>query len=1218
MSTQIQPDNHAIETLFRFLYLAPAKKRRTTVANIGSNFIAYPALENSEILRNAAFLSDSLQIKEALAESLAQFSPLKSRRELTALHPDLLQLGEWLEEQGIPASQIELEAVLPNVAMLSNSELGVLWDNLYYQSLRPGSIHLSNSLITLIRANYFLLQWQDHVATSQPYDQVAIARLEAVRKIRVLLPPVLGNFRTNFASNTLSHLSTGNDVVLWEVGRKSAKRREIQILSACKSAMEAVEQQYHLEYRAAFDAAWGAHLEATSQLKAAAGTSINPETGELAAASFTQPIFSFEFPALLSVEYLESRLSAQQFAIYQSFVRPHHRLLSDIFPELAQKIKNATQDTTAIRTHQTKTAFWNGNAIQLARQIAPNRFGIQAYPLPGIPLRYQVVLTFNAAQPLQRFDSLTLRTKAQVNAKVDRQTSWQEMDDMQVFHFFVEGVDLEDEEQIYFLNGLRQGKEIEVQEFSAGELLRGQARFSEGKHQNGFLDGEPGTPWNMLPGVRKIGIGEFKRVEAKICCYVPGEVSHIENIMAREFKERISRSLISSETTTEESEEREIEKLADSTTADRYEMQSEISKALSEVKSRNWGTTAAVQSEAFGVQVQASGYFNSSSSSSSSSNFSEAETFAREVTLRALERVTQKTTWKRTTRMLQEFEDTHRHGFDNTKGDAHVVGVYRWVDKIYENNLVNYGKRLMYELMLPEPSKLFKKALEGASAPSNTVLIAAPPTPISLGLTGPADLTAINCGMIAAAYSASVPTPPDPSIHIGFSFAESIGDTAYNDTAAGSILKDAKAHEIELPEGYFCSSVRVKAGLTLHGNSNNGPSILFVGPMQITINEFNQPSSALYYTIVPSAERHLPISIRTVDAVAYSINGIAICTAKASLISDWQQTSYAIIMEAYQRQLRDYEEALAAQASQSLSPAGKDYNFNPAIHRTIEMRELKRIAIELMTKRFGYDIGQDNYQNYTGGYYPVRQDNQFAQHAALARFFEQAFDWEIMSYAFHPYFWADESTWEGLIRTTSSSDFIFQSFLQAGMAQATLPVRPGFEQSVMFYLDTGTLWNGTGFALEDDEELYLAAHQSLQMVEGEVEATWTTRVPTALTILQSGAAALQANGLPCFCEDGTPIATGQSLLNGGGNEVDPCLAIADEVSVLQTQFQALIGAMSLGTQDCHQTLHALQALSTTIKALIARAQAAGCPAEAALALEAAVLQQFTAISATCI
>ena len=126
MSTQIQPDNHAIETLFRFLYLAPAKKRRTTVANIGSNFIAYPALENSEILRNAAFLSDSLQIKEALAESLAQFSPLKSRRELAALHPDLLQLGEWLEEQDIPASQSELEAVLPNVALLSNIELGVL------------------------------------------------------------------------------------------------------------------------------------------------------------------------------------------------------------------------------------------------------------------------------------------------------------------------------------------------------------------------------------------------------------------------------------------------------------------------------------------------------------------------------------------------------------------------------------------------------------------------------------------------------------------------------------------------------------------------------------------------------------------------------------------------------------------------------------------------------------------------------------------------------------------------------------------------------------------------------------------------------------------------------------------------------------------------------------------------------------------------------------
>ena len=38
------------------------------------------------------------------------------------------------------------------------------------------------------------------------------------------------------------------------------------------------------------------------------------------------------------------------------------------------------------------------------------------------------------------------------------------------------------------------------------------------------------------------------------------------------------------------------------------------------------------------------------------------------------------------------------------------------------------------------------------------------------------------------------------------------------------------------------------------------------------------------------------------------------------------------------------------------------------------------------------------------------------------------------------------------------------------------------------------------------------------------EACWNTRIPTALTILQTGSAPLNANGLPCnLCKDGTPV-----------------------------------------------------------------------------------------------
>lgn len=37
-----------------------------------------------------------------------------------------------------------------------------------------------------------------------------------------------------------------------------------------------------------------------------------------------------------------------------------------------------------------------------------------------------------------------------------------------------------------------------------------------------------------LHGVNRLGIADFRRVEQEICCYVPGEVSHIENVLGRE------------------------------------------------------------------------------------------------------------------------------------------------------------------------------------------------------------------------------------------------------------------------------------------------------------------------------------------------------------------------------------------------------------------------------------------------------------------------------------------------------------------------------------------------------------------------------------------------------------------------------------------------------------------------------------------------------------
>ncbi len=85
------------------------------------------------------------------------------------------------------------------------------------------------------------------------------------------------------------------------------------------------------------------------------------------------------------------------------------------------------------------------------------------------------------------------------------------------------------------------------------------------------------------------------------------------------------------------------------------------------------------------------------------------------------------------------------------------------------------------------------------------------------------------------------------------------------------------------------------------------------------------------------------------------------------------------------------------------------------------------------------------------------------------------------------------------------------------MARVVAPVRPGFEDAVLYYMETGDIWNGGDLVLETDDDLYLSIAEELQEIEGFVEEEWQSRVPTELTIVQGDSVFLKEEGLPC-CE----------------------------------------------------------------------------------------------------
>ena len=140
-----------------------------------------------------------------------------------------------------------------------------------------------------------------------------------------------------------------------------------------------------------------------------------------------------------------------------------------------------------------------------------------------------------------------------------------------------------------------------------------------------------------------------------------------------------------------------------------------------------------------------------------------------------------------------------------------------------------------------------------------------------------------------------------------------------------------------------------------------------------------------------------------------------------------------------------------------------------------------------------------------------------SKYASVVKFMEQAFEWEIMSYIFYPFYWGNKENWDKLYGQ-QTDDVLFTKFLQSGMARVILTVRPGFEDAVNWFLETGQVWNGLSSPPVIGDDLYLSIVDELQEPEYTVEGSWETRIPSTLTVIQDSGVGLHAEGLPCACK----------------------------------------------------------------------------------------------------
>jgi tetratricopeptide (TPR) repeat protein len=657
----------------------------------------------------------------------------------------------------------------------------------------------------------------------------------------------------------------------------------------------------------------------------------------------------------------------------------------------------------------------------------------------------------------------------------------------------------------------------------------------DGNSNNNTVDPiiDPSIPSGY--GIQRLGIADYRKVEQEICCYVPGEVSHIENVMAREFKQKMTRRLRRNEESTSTTRESEKEALTESTSTDRFEMNQEIASLTA--RDQTFAASAGMSTEFKNVNISANANYATSTAQENSN--SQAVTHAKDVTERALQSIVEKITEERVVKIVEEFEETTDHGYDNRKGDDHISGVYRWVDKIYKNQILNYGKRLMYEFMIPEPASFHKYAAMLASREGKAIEITKPVDPRKSGSHQILSASSMNESQAmywAAYYNAEIKALPENNVIVTEAFEST--DLNFIGKDEGKIQTVTGKGEIIIPDGYM----GVDGSFDIHSYGQQ-----FKGTKHLTLSigsksfVFDHQHISAYSSIGIAKEEGVFSSIdNAYGTVKYAylaaeapvVSGsIKInCALSTSTIQQWKLETFNAILKAYENAKKVYEDTLKELDNKNT----ETIKLNPGFYREIEKSILRKNCLSYLLEDGA--IGRDMLLHRNSNNLKVDVSQQLDRYASQIQFFEQAFEWNIMSYQFYPFYWAEKSTWTNHYQQ-DNNDPLFRAFLQSGMARVIVTVTPGYEEAVNFYMATGQIWNSGQVPTIDDPE-FQSIIDDLRITESVVEETWESRVPTSLTVIQAGSIGLNVEGLPCnpdcddklFESDNNPIEQSNALI----------------------------------------------------------------------------------------
>lgn len=592
------------------------------------------------------------------------------------------------------------------------------------------------------------------------------------------------------------------------------------------------------------------------------------------------------------------------------------------------------------------------------------------------------------------------------------------------------------------------------------------------------LDPTMGVP-ETHADVRPAGNLHLHVVRQQLKGYEGAEVSHVLNVLKGERKERVSRNRLETEVLT--TSERETESVREKSleVADRFEVKRETERAVEEEAGVQGSAEVKV---AYGPTVE----FRASVEASWQRRSEEAERaaveLARNVTQKAMEKVTERALDRETRRVTRLLEETDAQAFDNAAGTGHVSGVYQWMTKVYEAQVFDYGLRTVYDLMVPEPAAMLLSAFQ--TNRSAAIDLQKPPAFELI----PGQLTEDNYQHYVALYGATDVQPP-PLPYVTAAYDNSNG-------GASETQRFASSAQIQVPEGYRAIQASVAM---LCAVWNDWRVACAIGQRAVCF----QPGFGTWVWTTPLDEETsaVPFAMVTSRVADYAAAVEVICEATDRAWDLWKASTHAKLVQAYRTRLSEYETRLAELEAEAPPTRPR---LSSARNRSVMAGEVKRLCISALTKQH-FDRFDSIREGRAG--LPEIDFSEYEAEGRYARFFEQAFEWENVSWVPYAYFWGRKSGWSDKI-TIEDDDAEFEAFLKAGFLRVQIPVRPGFAAALDHFRLFGEPWQGAGLPPISDG-LYLPIADEIAERMGRpggeipVGEPWEVRVPTSLVRLRA-------------------------------------------------------------------------------------------------------------------